>query len=184
MQHNTSNKRVRSTFYLLILTEVLSLLCDLVSIVLLYTRFFLARTAIESLIYVIKLKIEFVVLNRLTRLVKHNANLQQSPFSLSTEEDSAPGRHSLFQGFTETFSPIVTLDERTTVSESQKTSAQQIESSSKSLVKRSPKTLAFITRSPIVDEEPTDDITRQASSASMFSLERQYLGRFSEGNQV
>lgn len=180
MQHGTSNPRLRSTLYLLIFAEVLSLCCDLVSLTLVYEKLFLARMAIESLIYVIKLKIEFVVLNRLTRLVKHHANLLPSLSSITTKEDSNKGSQSLFRGFTETFSPLTTLEERKKAPESRKSSLQPSQSSPKPLVGCSTKTPAFITRSALVDDESDDGIILLTSTDSMVALERQYLGRFDE----
>ncbi|KAE9972654.1 hypothetical protein EG328_004494 [Venturia inaequalis] len=185
MQHGTSKPQMRSTLSLLIFAEALSLCCDLISVTLLYRNLFLARIAVESLIYIIKLKIEFVVLNRLTMLVKHHANPLPSLSSTPTEEDfSNVGGHSILQGFTETFAPFATLDEKKNAAESRKASTQPSQSSPSPLVGQSKKTPAFITRSALVDHKSDDAIASLISTASMVALERQYLGRFDESHQV
>jgi hypothetical protein len=55
MEHSAPRKEMQATLYLLILAEFLSLLCDLVSVILLYKKLYLARTMIESLVYVVRL---------------------------------------------------------------------------------------------------------------------------------
>jgi hypothetical protein len=182
MQQSASEKKLRPTFYFLIMAETINICCDTISVTLLYKKLYLARLMIDPLTYVIKLKVEFFVLNRLTRLVKWN---RQSTFSTSTATDSAQSGRSVFEGFTETFSPQQTVDEKRTESlgptmstESWTTRGVLSSMLTNALTQRPTATPHFITRSPIVE------VIEQSSGPSIEALERQYLGRFGFDGQV
>lgn len=172
MQHSTSRLRMRSTLYLLILAEALSLICDVTSIFLLYKKLVLPRMMTQSLIYVFKLRIEVVVLNNLTRLIKPDAEFLAPAFSIHAGENRPAGGSTLSQRFTETFSPLARTEEKDTVVDIEKSSVQQGESSSKTMTRHTTKT-----SSTIVDDGKADSITLTSSSASIEALEKQYLGR-------
>jgi len=83
----------RSTLALLILAEAVVLLTDVASLVFLFMKWFLARQLIRAFSYLVKIKIEFIVLNA---LVQYSQRVQKHANMLTVQV------HELEKGFSGT----------------------------------------------------------------------------------
>jgi hypothetical protein len=86
MRQTTSDARMTSMFYLLIMAQVFLIICDAALITLGYVGMDLAKLIVIPFTYTLKLKVEFVVLNRLVRFARKGIELQD--VSVSTVADS------------------------------------------------------------------------------------------------
>jgi hypothetical protein len=88
MRESTSETRTRmkSFFYLLILAQVFIFICDVILTTLAYVRLDLLTSIAIPFIYTVKLKAEFMVLNRLVSFARKGVELQD--ISVSTVVES------------------------------------------------------------------------------------------------
>lgn len=80
-------REMRWTFVLLVLTELFVIAGDIATVTIWMTGLLLMRLAIDPFIYGLKLKVEFLLLNRLTGMTQQRAELRH--ISISTDPDTA-----------------------------------------------------------------------------------------------
>jgi hypothetical protein len=73
LREYSSEREVRITFYLLVTAYIVIIMADVVTITLLYMDWFLPRMMILTFSSSLKLRIELLVLNRLTRFGQHES---------------------------------------------------------------------------------------------------------------
>jgi hypothetical protein len=78
-------RELRWTFVLLVLTELFVIAGDIAVVTVWMTGLFLMRLAIDPLIYSLKLKVEFLLLNRLTAMTQQKAELRHISVSTALE---------------------------------------------------------------------------------------------------
>jgi hypothetical protein len=88
MKHTggSSDPSMKRTFYLLIAAEVFVVIVDVIGITLWYMDLYLLRLAVVPLISALKLKVEFMILNRLTGIGKRRGELRDITVSVREEE--------------------------------------------------------------------------------------------------
>jgi hypothetical protein len=69
------SNHTRQTLKLLILAELTVFLCDIALNILLYLQLYAARRIVFTFIYAVKVKVEFLVLNRLAKMTPQNSHL-------------------------------------------------------------------------------------------------------------
>jgi hypothetical protein len=184
-------KGLRNVLIFLILTQIFVFSVDLTIIVLDYLNYYTLRATIHPLMYALKLKVEFVVLNRLRRLANNGIATGSLQF-LVDEKDS---RHqprkdvSIWDRFSPT-SPIVEDTNRTLGPESPATASNPFNVAESSLSSRSETGVrhldAHLSHSLIVDNGsiPTTSSSKRVwediEEIHISDLERQYLGNFSD----
>jgi hypothetical protein len=77
--------RMKSFFYLLVLAQVFIFICDVILTTLAYVRLDLLTSIAIPFIYTVKLKAEFVVLNRLVRFARTGVELQEISAATNVE---------------------------------------------------------------------------------------------------
>ena len=83
------DKHVKRALLVMVIAEAFAVACDATIIALWYAKIYLARTMISPLLFALKLKVEFLVLNRLTSMSKRRVELRH--ITVSNEEADASG---------------------------------------------------------------------------------------------
>jgi hypothetical protein len=78
----SGNMNIRRTLYLLVGAEIVVLVTDVIGITLWYMGLYLLRLALLPFLYSIKLKVEFMILNRLTGIGKRKSELRNITLSV------------------------------------------------------------------------------------------------------
>jgi hypothetical protein len=84
--------RDKTTFKLLILAQLVVLISDVAMVVLIYIRYNLLRMTMVQFTYALKLRLEFVVLNRLAGPEKSRRQTVADNYDLTSESQSSEGR--------------------------------------------------------------------------------------------
>jgi len=82
---SSGNVHMRRTLYLLVGAEIVVLVTDVIGIALWYTGLYLLRLALLPFLYSLKLKVEFMILNRLTGIGKRKSELRNITLSVHEE---------------------------------------------------------------------------------------------------
>lgn len=154
-----TQKQTNWTLCLLILGEVFVVAGDVAIVTLWYDGLYLLRLALSSFIYALKLKVEFMILNRLTSIKKREMELRLITLSAVGEETSAAVAGA------DPPSPTMKMEE----------------SLEKGVMKQSSAPGSKPALSVEIQEISTSPLRYgcKERSGSFDSIERRYLGRFS-----
>ena len=151
MRHNHYGARTQSMFSFLVFAEIVVICFDVAMVTLNSLKYEIAKTILTPFFYASKLKIEFLVLNRLMEFKQGNGELEYScPFS--EEVSPSPGSSSL---------PSTDRDSSTQ-------HVSEVSCGSEKAGKGLSTATREVLPSPVVESRDVDEISR---------LERQYLGR-------
>jgi hypothetical protein len=94
IQGQSPDRRTRSFFQLLFVGQTIVAVVDVAANVLLFMDYYLPSAATTPLRYAIKVKLEFVILNRLVLFTQQESSSRFLPHIASTEESRSQHRHN------------------------------------------------------------------------------------------
>lgn len=90
-----SRPHTHSFTYQLIATNVLFILLDLILLVLQYCSYSTLQTTVKSLVYSVKLKLEFAVLGKMVALISHRGEVFFAPIDHQAYNDNSNNNNNL-----------------------------------------------------------------------------------------
>lgn len=172
-----TQRQLQWTFIVLILGEVFVVAGDIAIVTVWYDGLFLVRLAIAPLIYALKLKVEFLILNRLTSITQQSAELRHITISITedTNDNTATAAALAAATILENASSVNRRQTAATIHVSSSKSGD-ISTSRDSIQPGESKCSAVQHDAHEVQEVPSE-LGLEIQRRSIDELERQYLGR-------